>query len=1746
MNRAPKLLWILLALICSAGILQASLPPTTIGAWTSAVNLSQARTNAASVLLSDGRILITGGDGGSGALNSAEFFTPSGTVTAAGSMNVARSGHFAVALSDGRVLVGGGNSSGGGTTNSAEIYDPTADSWTQIGPMTAARANSSAALLQDGRVLIAGGDNSGVPSNTIEVFDPSTGNFSFAGTLSSPRTKQAMAVLQDGRVLIVGGFDGTNALASCDIFDPSTGIASAGPSLTTARYSESATTLLNGQVAVIGGATTGNSGTVDVTSAEIFDPATGVFANAGVSLTTAREGHQAFLLPSNNSVLVVGGTSGGQVVAASELFVPQVSIADGSWSYAFAPTASNVTPRAAAVGSAMNVDGLLLVAGGNDAAGNALASTELYAFPVVKTDAPDYPPGTTVTISGSGFRPGEIVNLTLVESPLIDTHGPYAVTADGNGNFTDSSFATDIHDVNVRFWLSAVGSQSGLVAENTFTDATATNTTLVSTPNPSNLNQSVTLTATVRNGNLQGAGTFVTVGSVDFYDQTGINNPNCGGSAGIHLGTTQAVNGSGTAAITSSFTSAGAHKLGACYNGTGGSGTQNSQSPSITQTVNANVATTVSVSSSANPSVFGQSVSFIATVTPASGAVAPTGTIQFVVDGSNFGAPVILGACSPSPNACATSGSTSILTVSGSPHSVTANYTATGSFTGSSGSLGGQTVNKANTSSTVVSSLNPSSYGQSVTFTATVAAVSPGAGTPTGTVDFKDGTVTLASGVALSGGQASFSTSSLNAATHSITAVYSGDGNFNATGTGSSTASALSQVVNQANLTASIIGNPSKPYDGNTTAALTPANYQLTGLVGTESISVSQTAGTYNSKDVATATTVTATLAAGDFTPGSGTSVNNYNLPTSASGAGQITPRSATWTTNANSKTYGDPDPSPLTTGSGSNFVAGDGVSATYSRAAGETVLGGPYHITATLGPAAVLSNYAITNSGASFTIDPRAATWTTNANSKTYGDPDPSPLTTGSGSNFVATDNVAASYSRTAGETVLGGPYHITATLGPVAVLSNYNITNSGASFTIDPRAATWTTNPASKTYGDPDPSPLTTGSGSNFVAADGVSATYSRVVGETVLGGPYQITATLGPPAVLSNYTITNAGAAFTINARAATWTTNPASKTYADPDPSPLTTGSGTNFIAADGVTATYSRAAGETVLGGPYQITATLSPAAVLSNYTITNMGAAFTINARAATWTTNPASKTYGDPDPSPLTTGSGSNFVAADGVSATYSRVAGETVLGGPYHITATLGPVAVLSNYNITNTGASFTIDPRAASVTPNADTKVYGSADPTFTGTLSGFLAADSVTASYSRTTGETVAGSPYTISATLSPAGVLGNYTITYNTASFTITPATLTINADVQTKVYGNADPALTYSASGFKLSDNAGSVLTGALTRAAGETVAGSPYAITQGTLGANSNYTISFTGNSLTITPRPITVTPTSGQSKVYGTTPDPALTFAIGGSGLAPGDTTAVFTGALARAAGENVGPYAITVGTLQANTNYNLSFTSGVTFAITPAPLTITPDGGKSKVLSSIFTAFTGTVTGLKFSDAVSVTYASAGAPAAAGVGSYDITVGSSNFTFGSASNYNITTNTAIKGLSVYYSTGACLGSPGHSILQPINPDGSSVFKQKSTVPAKFRVCNASGASIGTPGVVQSFRMTGAGTGTIGAVDESVDSTTPDTAFRWDPTGQQWIFNMDTKGLSANVTYQYTITLNDSTSIIFVFGLR
>src|SRR5258707_1184643 len=378
----------------------------------------------------------------------------------------------------------------------------------------------------------------------------------------------------------------------------------------------------------------------------------------------------------------------------------------------------------------------------------------------------------------------------------------------------------------------------------------------------------------------------------------------------------------------------------------------------------------------------------------------------------------------------------------------------------------------------------------------------------------------------------------------------------------------------------------------------------------------------------------------------------------------------------------------------------------------------------------------------------------------------------------------------------VLVRPYSISAVLSPAGVLTNYTITYNTAAFTINPKVARVNPDAASKEYGSADPA--FTGTLTGFLAADGVTAAYSRTAGETVLGSPYTISAVLSPAGVLSNYAITYNTANFAINPKLASVTPNATSKEYGSADPA--LTGTLTGFMPVDVVTATYGRTAGETVLGSPYTINAVLSPAGVLTNYTITYNTAAFNITPKAASVTPDAASKEYGSADPA--FTGTLTGFLGADGVTATYSRTAGETVASSPYTISAVLSPAGVLTNYTITYNAAAFTINPKLASVTPDAASKTYGDADPSFTGTLTGFLAADGVTAAYSRTAGETVLGSPYTINAVLSPAGVLTNYTITYNTAAFTINPKLASVTPDAASKTYGDADPSFTGTLTSF--------------------------------------------------------------------------------------------------------------------------------------------------------------------------------------------------------------------------------------------------------------------------------------------------------------------------------------------------------
>ena len=297
----------------------------------------------------------------------------------------------------------------------------------------------------------------------------------------------------------------------------------------------------------------------------------------------------------------------------------------------------------------------------------------------------------------------------------------------------------------------------------------------------------------------------------------------------------------------------------------------------------------------------------------------------------------------------------------------------------------------------------------------------------------------------------------------------------------------------------------------------------------------------------------------------------------------------------------------------------------------------------------------------------------------------------------------------------------------------------------------------------------------------------------------------------------------------------------------------------------------------------------------------------------------------------------------------------------------------------------------PAPLTITLNAANKVYGNADPTLAFTVGGLVNGETATAALTgaptRTAGENVG----TYAVGQGTLAATSNYAITtVGGSSLSITPATLTVNASAVSTTYGQADPALTVTATGLKFTDTAASVLTGALSRTAGSNAG--TYAITQGTLAANSNYVLAFTGNNLTINRAPLTVTLASA-SKVYGNT-DPTLGFTVGG--LANGDTVAAaLTGAPSRTAGENAGSYTIGAGTLAATSNYELTTIGSSSLTITPATLTVSGSG--TKIFGQADPVLTVAATGFKFTDtAASVLTGALSRAAGENVGTYAIAAG------------------------------------------------------------------------------------------------------------------------------------------------------
>ncbi|YCC48644.1 two-partner secretion system adhesin CdrA [Pseudomonas aeruginosa] len=681
-----------------------------------------------------------------------------------------------------------------------------------------------------------------------------------------------------------------------------------------------------------------------------------------------------------------------------------------------------------------------------------------------------------------------------------------------------------------------------------------------------------------------------------------------------------------------------------------------------------------------------------------------------------------------------------------------------------------------------------------------------------------------------------------------------------------------------------------------------------------------------------------------------------------------VTPAQLIVSADAKTKVYGDADPTLTYQVSGlkNSDTAAGVLSGNLGRVAGENV--GNYGILQG-GLGLNTANYTLSYVGNDLRITPAQLNVIADAKTKVYGDLDPALTYQVSGLKRGDTAGAVlngGSLSRVAGENV--GVYGINQG-GLGLVSSNYTLNYQGNNLTITKALLNVIADAKTKVYGDADPaltyqvSGLKNGDTAGAVLNGG---SLSRVAGENV--GVYGINQ--GGLGLLSaNYDLSYQGNNLTITKALLNVIADAKTKVYGDADPSLTYQVSGLkNGDTAGAVLngGSLSRVAGENV--GVYGINQG-DLALNSGNYDLSYQGNNLTITKALLNVIADAKTKVYGDADPSLTYQVSGlKNGDTAGAVlnGGSLSRVAGENV--GVYGINQ--GDLALNSgNYDLSYQGNNLTITKALLNVIADAKTKVYGDADPSLTYQVSGLKNGDTAGAVLNggglvRVSGENVGN--YAIQ----QGGlglVSGNYDLAYQGNNLTITKALLNVIADAKTKVYGDADPSLTYQVSGLKNGDTAGSILTGGLNRAAGENVG--VYGINQGDLALNSgNYDLSYQGNNLTITKALLNVI-ADAKTKVYGDA-DPSLTYQV--SGLKNGDTAGAVLngGSLSRVAGENVGVYGINQGGLGlVSANYDLSY-QGNNLTITKALLNVIADA-KTKVYGDADPSLTYQVSGLKNGD-------------------------------------------------------------------------------------------------------------------------------------------------------------------------------
>ncbi|MFA6014206.1 MAG: MBG domain-containing protein, partial [Gallionellaceae bacterium] len=719
------------------------------------------------------------------------------------------------------------------------------------------------------------------------------------------------------------------------------------------------------------------------------------------------------------------------------------------------------------------------------------------------------------------------------------------------------------------------------------------------------------------------------------------------------------------------------------------------------------------------------------------------------------------------------------------------------------------------------------------------------------------GTVSLAS-------SGSIDTASVAGGPYAITASAAAGGNFDATNY------SISYVPGTLNITAiGLLGitanSVAKTYDG---LAFTGGNG-----VKYSGFRVGDTAANSLTGTISYGGTSQNAINAGTYSiiPGGQSPINsNYTL-SYVNGTLKVSPASLNIEADSKTRLYGAAN--PLFSATYTGLVNGDTAAA----------LGGTLVISTLAEPGSNVGNYAIVPSGQSssnYTIDyvsgdlsisPTHLTISANELSKNYGASDPALTfeTLGLENGDLAANVFSGALTRSSGESVSETLHTITQ--GNLAANNNYIVSSfTDSTLAITPRAVTITASAGqNKIYGNADPVSFTY-THSDLGAGIELSGTLDRVSGENT--GSYAINQGTLTDANNSNYLLSYAGNNFAITPKTLIVSgITVSNKTYDGTSSATANTDMAlySGLVSGDAISISSTASfADKNVAHNKTVLLSNSYAGAALTNYSITDQtNTTANITPRTLTISATAENKVYDGLTHAvaQLTDDRLANDVLVINGSADFSDTYtgnNKTVVVNSITLTGTDS-----ANYNFnTQTSSTANITAAPLEIKVNNATRQYGTVNPSFDATYVGlqngetpFAIDGTLAISTSAIPGSNVGDYSLTASGQNSI-----NYAISYTPGSFSITPAPLIVTANIQSKVFGTTDPALTFTTQGLISNPALGVVntqsdaLSGVLSRTSGESVLGGPYTINQGTLAANNNYSMNFVSNRFLITTAPL------------------------------------------------------------------------------------------------------------------------------------------------------------------------------------------------------------------------------------------------------------------------------------------------